>query len=71
MRILTKDQFKQIVGKSFTKDSYFNPVLDADGEIVISEEEVTQCDVSEFNFVKELPQKDFNPVIISTNFGGQ
>jgi len=65
MRILTKEQFKLIAGEQYAKDSYFNPVLDADGDIVISEEEVEQCD-NEFKWVKDLPQKEFNPIVIKT-----
>ena len=66
MRILTKEQFKEIAGKEYTTDAYFNPVLDADGDIVISEEEVKQTTNSELEWVKELPFKEFNPVIIKT-----
>lgn len=66
MRILTKQQFQLIAGEQFTKDSYFNPVLDADGDSVISEEEVEQCDNPGFKFVKDLPFKEFNPVVIKT-----
>lgn len=66
MRILTKEQFIKIAGKEFAKDSYFNPILDADGDIVISEEEVEQCTNPDFQFVKDLPQKEFKPVVIKT-----
>lgn len=64
MRILTKEQALEIAGKEFTKDSYFNIILDADMERVISEEEVEQCD-NEFAWVKDLPQKEFKPVVIN------
>ena len=64
MRILAKQQFQVIAGQQYSKDSYFNPVLDADGDIVISEEEVEQCD-NEFAWVKDLPFKEFNPVVIN------
>ena len=66
MRILTKQQFKLIVGEQFAPDSFFNPVLDADGDMVISEEEVEQCDNPDFKFVKDLPFKEFNPIVIKT-----
>lgn len=66
MRILTKQQLKLIVGEQFAPDSFFNPVLDADGDRVISEEEVEQCDNPDFKFVKDLPFKEFNPVVIKT-----
>lgn len=64
MRILTKQQFQLIAAKQYAQDSYFNPVLDADGDRVISEEEVDQCD-NEFAWVKDLPQKEFKPVVIN------
>ncbi len=66
MRILTKQQFQLIAGEQFTKDSFFNPVLDADGDRVISEEEAEQCDNPDFKFVKDLPFKEFNHVVIKT-----
>jgi hypothetical protein len=66
MRILTKEQFKQIAGKEYSKDLYFNPILDSDADIVISEEEAEQCD-NEFLWVKDLPKKDFEPIIINTS----
>jgi len=66
MRILTKEQFKLIAGEAYAKDSYFNPVLDADGDTVISEEEAEQCDNPDFLWVKDLPFKQFNPVVIKT-----
>ena len=65
MRILTKQQFQLIAVVQFAPDSYFNPVLDADGDRLISEEEAEQCD-NEFKWVKDLPQKEFNPVVIKT-----
>jgi len=66
MRILTKEQFQLIAGEGYTKDMYFNPVLDADGDRVISEEEAEQCDNPDFKFVKDLPFKELNPVVIKT-----
>jgi len=66
MRILTKQQFQLIAGQEYAKDSFFNPVLDADGDIVISEEEVEQCANPDFQFVKDLPFKEFNTVVIKT-----
>ncbi len=66
MRILTKEQFKLLAGEQLAKDSYFNPVLDADGDRVISEEEAEQCTNPDFQFVKDLPFKELNPVVIKT-----
>lgn len=65
MRILTKTQFQLITGQEFTKDSFFNPMLDADGDRVISDKEVEQCDNPDFKWVKDLPQKEYKPVILN------
>lgn len=65
MRILTKQQFVLVSGEQYAPDSFFNPVLDADGDTVISEEEADQCD-NEFQWVKKLPFKEFNPIVIKT-----
>lgn len=64
MRTLTKEQFKIIAGQEYTKDMFFNPVLDADGDIVIGEEEASQCTNPDFQFVKNLPEKEYNPFVI-------
>ncbi|HRC16036.1 MAG TPA: hypothetical protein PLY25_10180 [Bacteroidia bacterium] len=66
MRTLTKQQFTQVAGKEYAPDSFFNPVLDADGDRVISEEEVKQTTNPDFEWVKDLPFKEFNPVVIKT-----
>lgn len=66
MRILNKEQFQIIAGEPYAKDGYFNPVLDADGDRVISEEEVKQTTNPDFEWVKDLPFKEFNPVVIKT-----
>lgn len=66
MRTLTKEQFQLIVGQELTNDSFFNPVLDADGDRVISEEEADQCDNPDFKFVKDLPFKEWKPIVIKT-----
>lgn len=65
MRILTKQQFQLIAGEPYAKDSYFMPLLDADGDIVIGEEEAAQCTNPDFQFVKQLPEKEFKPVVIN------
>lgn len=65
MRILTRKQALEITGKEFTKDSFFNIILDAEMERVISEEEVQQCD-NELKWVKDLPYKEFKPVVVNT-----
>ena len=51
---LTIEQFNLIQGKEFTKDSLFLPFQDFNGDYYISKEEVEQCDVLEFQWVKDL-----------------
>ena len=66
MRTLTKEQFQLIVGQELTNDSFFFFFLDADGDRVISEEEADQCDNPDFKFVKDLPFKEWKPIVIKT-----
>ena len=49
---LTQEQAEQLKGVEFVNDNFFNPILDADGNYIISLEEVNQCDI---DWVKELP----------------
>ena len=58
---LSIGQAKQLQKKLFCTDSFFNPIEDADGNWVISLEEVAQCDRSEFAWVKTLPLIPYNP----------
>ena len=57
---LTKEQAEQLKGKEVVKDNYFNPILDADGNYIISLEEVEQCDIK---WVKTLPQIEYKQII--------
>lgn len=63
MRLLTQEQKEQLEGQLFDGVQLFNPILDADGNWVISEEEVNQCTCEDFGFIHDLPQIEFNPVI--------
>lgn len=57
---LTAEQAEQLRGVEFIKDNFFNSILDADGNYIISLEEVEQCNI---NWVKELPQIEYNPIV--------
>lgn len=57
---LTKEQAEQLKGKEVVKGNYFNPILDAENNYIISLEEVEQCDIK---WVKTLPQIEYNPII--------
>lgn len=58
--LLTPDQAESLIGVEFMPYSYFNPIQDADGNWIISQEEVDQCS---FKWVKALPKIEFNPYI--------
>jgi hypothetical protein len=54
---LTTEQAEQLQGVEFKPDSFFNPILDANGNYIISLEEVEQCDIE---WVKELPLIEYS-----------
>ena len=58
--LLTEQEKNSLVGVQYLPDSYFNPIQDANGDWIISLEEVNQCSIA---WVKELPLIDYSPVI--------
>lgn len=58
--LLNEEQVTQLVAVEYVEDCYFNPIQDADGNWVISLEELEQCRI---DWVKTLPLIEFNPVI--------
>jgi hypothetical protein len=59
--LLTPGQAKALERQTFCRDSYFNPIEDADGNWVISMEEVEQCNNLKFGWVKRLRTIPYNP----------
>lgn len=59
---LTEEQAEQLNGVQFINGNYFNPILDADGNYIISLEEVEQCDIE---WVKLLPLIEFKQITIN------
>lgn len=57
---LTTEQAQQLKGLEFIKDNRFNPILDRNGNYIISLEEVEQCSLE---WVKQLPQIIYEPVV--------
>ena len=57
--LLTEEQKNQLVGVEYIKDSYFNPIQDADGNWIISTEEIEQ---TEIEWVKKLPLIEYKPI---------
>jgi hypothetical protein len=60
--LLTEEQKDQLIGKQYSPDSYFNPILDADGNWIISKEEILYCTNEEFSWIQYLPQIEYNPI---------
>lgn len=58
--LLTKEQAEMLIGVEFIPDNYFNPIIDADGNLIISIEEVEQCSI---DWVKALPLITYNPIL--------
>jgi hypothetical protein len=59
--LLTLEQKETIEGQLYAPDSYFNPIQDINNNWVISTQEMDECIVEEFMWVKDLPQIDFEP----------
>jgi hypothetical protein len=57
---LTTEQADSLIGVEFMPDNIFNPIQDADGNWIISQEEVNQTTIE---WVKELPQIEYNPIV--------
>jgi hypothetical protein len=62
VHLLTAEQATSLIGVEFLPYSYFNPIQDADGNWIISQEEVNQCSIK---WVKTLPLIEFKPIIYS------
>ena len=59
--MLTEEQATQLKGVEYTTDMTFNPIQDANGNWIISFEEVS---TSTIDWVKELPTIEYNPKVI-------
>ena len=70
VRKLTIEQKDLLIGQKWNNETFFNPVLDADGNWFISEEEFQGCTLLKAielgieNWFPTLPQIDYNPVIV-------
>jgi hypothetical protein len=59
--LLTHEQADSLRGVEAVAGNYFNPIQDADGNWIISVEEVEQCTIQ---WVKELPLIEYKPIIL-------
>lgn len=58
--LLTNEQAEVITGKIYDGERKFFPILDADGNYVISVDEILENKSSEFIWVKLLPLIPYN-----------
>ena len=63
--LLTQEQAQSLIGVEYTPDNFFNPIQDANGNWIISQEEVSQCNIK---WVKQLPIIEYNPIIYPPPF---
>ena len=59
--LLTESQKNQLIGQQFSSDSYFNPIQDINDNWIISTQEMQDCVVQEFLWVKDLDLIPFVP----------
>lgn len=57
--LLTEEQKVLLEGREFAKDSFFKPIDDANGNWVITEEEVSIASCEDILWVKDLPQIEY------------
>ena len=60
---LTIEQKEALIGQTYDGLQFFNPTLDANNNWFISIEEVNGCTNESFQWVKDLPLINYNPII--------
>lgn len=60
--LLTEEQKNLLLGVQYIEDVYYNPVLDADDNWIISTYEMDNTTNESYLWVKDLPLIIFNPV---------
>lgn len=64
VRQITTEQKDLLIGQKWNEEAFFNPLLDADGNWFISNEEVNGCTHEGINeWIHELLEIDYNPII--------
>ena len=67
VRQITTEQKDLLIGQKWNEEAFFNPLLDADGNWFISNEEVNGCTHEGVNeWIHELVEIDYNPIINET-----
>jgi hypothetical protein len=52
--IITKEQHREIHGQLYSDNMYFNPILDKDGNMIITEQEIDQLTNLNYTWVADL-----------------
>lgn len=60
---ITETQKDLLIGQTWDGVTFFNPIIDADGQYFVSQEEVNGCNKPEFQWLKSCELIDYNPVI--------
>lgn len=64
VRQITTEQKDLLMGQKWNYEAFFNPLLDADGNWFISNEEVNGCTHEGMvEWIHELVEIDYNPII--------
>ncbi len=61
--LLTLEQKNEIEGKEFAPDSFYKPLEDANGNWIISVQEMEFATIPPYEWVHNLPLIDFQPKI--------
>jgi hypothetical protein len=64
---ITEEQKDILVGTQFDTDCYFNPILDRNGNWFISLEERAYNTNEEINWLGNLEEIDYEPIIVEYN----
>jgi hypothetical protein len=64
---ITEQQKDLLVGLQFNIDCYFNPILDRNNNWIISLEEREYNTNEEINWLGNLEEIDYEPIIVETN----
>jgi hypothetical protein len=68
VKLLTPEQKQKLVGQQHSPNSYFNTdLVDADGNYIMAIETALNCTNNNFIWVKDLPEIEYKPIIISND----
>ena len=60
---ITEEQKDLLIGQTWDGVTFFNPILDAENQYFVSQEEVNGCNKAEFQWLKSCGLIEYNPVI--------